>query len=68
MADEEEAEDAVEDDEEDAAAAELDGLDEQPATTSADKATAPKMPASRRTRVRRSELRRHRSVVQLASR
>ena len=37
-------------------AAELDELDEQPATARTDRATAPETPASRRTRVRRSVL------------
>jgi hypothetical protein len=36
--------------------AELEELDEQPATASAERATAPETPASRRTRVRQSVL------------
>jgi hypothetical protein len=39
-----------------AAAVELDELDEQPATARTDKATAPETPASKRTRVRHSVL------------
>jgi hypothetical protein len=42
--------------EDEAAAVELDELDEQPATARTDRATALETPASRRTRVRRSVL------------